>query len=97
MQNGKKGKVNALGLFYQQIQRIQVWDNIVPLIKSMEEQFYKCNQLKLSWFGRLAIVKKMNVLLKFLFIFWNIILEVAQKMLNKIQGLLNTFIWGYKK
>lgn len=47
--------------------------------------------------GRKIVAVKMVLLSKLIFIFINMILDIVEKILCKIKGILNKFIWGGEK
>lgn len=50
----------------------------------------------LSWIGRLSAVK-MKILRRLCFFFQNVIIFIPTNILNKIQNLINNFVWQGKK
>lgn len=66
-----------------------VGDNIYPIITSMEE---KCKLwYKLSWFGRIAAVK-MILLPNLIFVMLSAIIDIPEKVLNKIQAVIKFYL-----
>lgn len=71
-------------------------ENIVQIIRYIQDCCNKWELLKLSWLGRVVAVN-MVLLPKLTFVFLNTVLDIQNKMLAKIQNILNKFIWGGKK
>lgn len=69
--------------------------NLVPIINSVKNTFTNWTKLKLSWMGRIAAVK-MKILLRFLFVFQNMIIRVLRMLLQQVQNMMNEFKWNGK-
>lgn len=70
-----------------------VKENIVPLINYIQEKCQLWNYYPLSWLGKIVAVK-MVLLSKLVFVFLNMSLDLPDKILGKIQGILNKFhLW----
>lgn len=65
-------------------------------MKFTQKQLEVWNKLKLSWFGRMAVIK-MKVLPWLLFVFCSVILKVTKLRIGEIQKILEHFIWEGKK
>lgn len=73
-----------------------VEENINPIVKYIRDHCAIRQAYKLSWLGRVAVIK-MVLLPKLILVFLNTILKIPYSMLNSIQAIINTFIWGHKK
>lgn len=71
-------------------------ENINPIIAHIQERCKTWSTYKPFWLGRVAAVK-MVLLPQLLFIFLNTLLDIPVKTLNKIQLILNKFIWDNRK
>lgn len=71
-------------------------ENINPFITHIQKHFKTWSTYKLSWLERVAGVK-MVLLPKLIFVFLNAFLDILARTLNRIQSLLNKFIWDNKK
>lgn len=69
--------------------------NIMPLIEYVQESCQHWKSHPLSLMGKIAAIKTI-LLPKIFFVFSNALMEIPTKILNKIQGMSNRFIWGYK-
>lgn len=70
--------------------------NLTPVINDVQKQFEKWQMLRISWFGRMAVIK-MKVLPRFVSVFWNLILPWSVSILNRIQRMFSKFMWEGKK
>uniref|UniRef100_A0A803THX2 Reverse transcriptase domain-containing protein n=1 Tax=Anolis carolinensis TaxID=28377 RepID=A0A803THX2_ANOCA len=70
--------------------------NLEELRKHMEVKLKDYNNLRLSWFGRIALVK-MKVLPKINFLFRMIPLMISEKEINKWQQMINKYCNNGKK
>lgn len=70
--------------------------NVMPIINQIQEKCRCWNSYPLSWMGRIAAVK-MVVLPELIFVFLNVILEVSSLVLNRLQDMINRFVWGNKR
>lgn len=70
--------------------------NLTPILNSVPQQLARWRKLKLSWFG-LVTALKMKVLLKFIFLFRNLILLIPVKVLIGIQSMFTSFVWDQKR
>lgn len=68
--------------------------NIIPLINHMQEKCRGWKSYPLSWMSRIAVIK-MVLLPKLIFVLLNVILDLSNMILNKIQGIVNKFIILY--
>lgn len=85
--------VKYLGISISKSYHQMTNDNILLVIKHIQESCARWELLKFSWLGRLAAVK-MVLLPKLIFIFLNAVLDIPSKLLRKIQTILNNFILG---
>lgn len=90
-----KGSVKYLGILIGRSHADTLVENLMPLIKYIQEKCQRWNIHPLSLLGKIVAIK-IILLPMILFIFWNVILEISVKSLNKIQGILNRFVWGHK-
>lgn len=70
--------------------------NLLPIIKDVRNQFESWQKLRISWFGKVAVIK-MKVLPRFTHTFQNLILPLPLKILSKIQGMFSKFVWVREK
>lgn len=83
--------IRHLGVKIGKTNKDMIRDNVVPLADYLRE-----NKYPFSWFGRIAAVR-MKLLPKRIIFFQNVILDVPRALLNKIQGIINNFIWAGKR
>lgn len=67
--------------------------NVRKLYNTFKQQFEVWHKLKLSWFGRVLVIK-MNIPPKFNFVFLHMALHISKKLLNSVQTIINRFIWS---
>lgn len=71
-------------------------ENITPMITYMEDKCHVWDMYKLSWQGRVVAVKVV-LLPKLVFVLLNTTLDIPEALLNKMQAIVNKFIWNNKK
>lgn len=91
-----KREIRYLGILTGRTNEEMVEKNTAPLIVYAQEKCQDWRSYPLSLLGRIATVK-MILLPNILFLFLNVILDLPIKVLNKIQGILNRFIWEFKR
>lgn len=87
-QNG----TSYLGIKVSDNSRDLVLKNVLPIKNIMRNKMEQWKKLNLSGWGRLATIK-MGILPLLLFLFQNLIVSIPVKYLNKLQGILNAFLW----
>lgn len=73
-----------------------IMQNLIPIINQIQERCQQWSSYLLSWMGKIAAVK-MVLLPKALFVFLNVILDIPSVLLNRLQNVLNKFLWGHKR
>lgn len=68
--------------------------NITPLVKEAQKLLELWKPLKISWFGRIAALKK--IIPKFIFIFQTLVLSLPSFILRQIQAFFSKFVWPEK-
>ncbi|KAM9311639.1 cadherin-related family member 2 [Gastrophryne carolinensis] len=69
--------------------------NFSPLVNKLKADLNKCNSLKLSWFGKLAVLK-MNVLPRLLYLIQCIPIKLLSSFILDIQRTFSGFLWAGK-
>uniref|UniRef100_A0A803SUI6 Reverse transcriptase domain-containing protein n=1 Tax=Anolis carolinensis TaxID=28377 RepID=A0A803SUI6_ANOCA len=71
-------------------------DNIIRLRKNVKDTLAKFTKLKLSWFGRIALIK-MKILPKINFLFRMLPIKISTGKITNWQNMINTFCNGNKR
>lgn len=72
------------------------WWEKYSIFNYIQEKCGSWNSQPLTWMGRVVAVK-MVPLPKLVFLLLNAIMDIPSRILNKIQGIFNRFIWGNKR
>uniref|UniRef100_A0A803U0J0 Reverse transcriptase domain-containing protein n=1 Tax=Anolis carolinensis TaxID=28377 RepID=A0A803U0J0_ANOCA len=70
--------------------------NVVTLRKEVQKKLIEYEDIRLSWFGRIALVK-MKILPKINFIFRMLPLQITEEELNRWQQMINKYCNGSKR
>lgn len=92
----KEKKTKSLGNLLSKDIKDYVQNDIISLLRVMEDQFRRWSKLKLSW--QRIVVIKMGIMPRLMFYFLHLVVFVPQCFfLKKAQSLINKFVWGFKK
>lgn len=88
----RQKEVRYLGIRISDTSQDLLRDNIVSYIHKMRNPLAHGQKLKISWWDRITVVK-MKSLSVLLTLFQTLIICMPIKWINKIQDVLNRFLW----